>query len=182
MIDTPLQILIVEDLVSDAFLIQKQIKKFCSNVDISISDKELSLSVALKQFVPDIVISDFNLEGFTGFDVIKLVKSYNEEIPVIIITGNLNNEEKAAQLIMEGASGFFLKENLSTLQDKLKPLFEQIIDDKKHLIERLDKQRQKERREKELTDYLRAHDTEAYDQSVALETLKEKILNFLSLK
>lgn len=182
MIDTPLQILIVEDLVSDAFLIQKQIKKFCSNVDISISDKELSLSVALKQFVPDIVISDFNLEGFTGFDVIKLVKSYNEEIPVIIITGNLNNEEKAAQLIMEGASGFFLKENLSTLQDKLKPLFEQIIKNKKDLIERLDKQRQKERREKELTDYLRAHDTEAYDQSVALETLKEKILNFLSLK
>lgn len=182
MIDTPLQILIVEDLVSDAFLIQKQINKFCSNVDISISDKELSLSVALKQFVPDIVISDFNLEGFTGFDVIKLVKSYNKEIPVIIITGNLNNEEKAAQLIMEGASGFFLKENLSTLQDKLKPLFEQIIKNKKDLIERLDNQRQKERREKELTDYLRAHDTEAYDQSVALETLKEKILNFLSLK
>lgn len=182
MIDTPLQILIVEDLVSDAFLVQKQIKKFCSNVDISISDKELSLSVALKQFVPDIVISDFNLEGFNGFDVIKLVKDYNKEIPIIIITGNLNNEEKAAQLIMEGASGFFLKENLNTLQDKLKPLFEQIIENKKDLIERLDKQRQKEKREKELTDYLRAHDTEAYDQSVALKTLKEKVLNFLSLK
>ena len=182
MIDTPLQILIVEDLVSDAFLIQKQIKKFCSNVDISICDKELSLSVALKQFVPDIVISDFNLEGFNGFDVIKLVKGYNKEIPVIIITGNLNNEEKAAQLIMQGASGFFLKENLNTLQDKLQPLFEQIIENKKDLIERLEKQRQKEKREKELTDYLRAHDTEAFDQSIALDTLKEKIRNFLSLR
>ena len=88
MIDTPLRILIVEDLVSDAFLVQKQIKKFCSNAEISISDKELSLSVALKQMVPDIVVSDFNLVGFTGFDVIRAVKDFNKEIPVIIITGN----------------------------------------------------------------------------------------------
>ena len=82
MIDTPLRILIVEDLVSDAFLVQKQIKKFCSNVEISVSDKELSLSVALKQFVPDIVVSDFNLEGFTGFDVIRQVKDFNKAVRV----------------------------------------------------------------------------------------------------
>ncbi len=182
MIDTPLRILIVEDLVSDAFLVQKQIKKFCSNVEISVSDKELSLSVALKQFVPDIVVSDFNLEGFTGFDVIRQVKSFNKDIPVIIITGNLNNEEKAAELIMEGASGFFLKENLQNLQEKLRPLFEKFISEKKELIDRLEKQREKDAKEKELTDFLRHHDFEAYEHKEAILSLKDKVLKFLSIK
>ncbi len=182
MIDTPLRILIVEDLVSDAFLVQKQIKRFCNNVEISISDKELSLAVALKQFLPDIVVSDFNLQGFTGFDVIKQVKEFNKEIPVIIITGNLNNEEKAAALIMEGASGFFLKDNLQNLQQKLQPLFEKFISEKQELITRLERQREKEAREKELADYLRHHDFEAYEHKEAIESLKDKVLNFLSLK
>ena len=181
MIDTPLRILIVEDLVSDAFLVQKQIKKFCTNVEISISDKELSLAVALKQFLPDIVISDFNLEGFTGFDVIKQVKAFNKEMPVIIITGNLNNEEKAAELIMSGASGFFLKENLLNLQQKLLPLFEKFISEKQELIKRLERQREKDAREKELTDYLRHHDFEAYEHKEAILSLKEKVLKFLSI-
>ncbi len=182
MIDTPLRILIVEDLVSDAFLVQKQIKKFCSNVEISISDKELSLSVALKSFVPDFVVSDFNLEGFTAFDVIEIVREFNKDIPIIIITGNLNNEEKAAELIMKGASGFFLKENLNTLDVKLQPLFEKFISEKEELMKRLERQREKDAREKELADYLRHHDFESYDQKVAFESLKDKVLRFLSIK
>lgn len=182
MIDTPLRILIVEDLVSDAFLVQKQIKRFCSNVEISISDKELSLAVALKQFVPDIVVSDFNLEGFTGFDVIKQVKDYNKDIPIIIITGNLNNEEKAAELIMKGASGFFLKDNLMNLQEKLQPLFEQFITDKKELLERLERQREKNAREKELKDFLRHHEFEEFEHKEAIQSFKDKVLKFLSIK
>ncbi len=182
MIDTPLRILIVEDLVSDAFLVQKQIKKFCSNAEISISDKELSLSVALKQMVPDIVVSDFNLVGFTGFDVIRAVKDFNKEIPVIIITGNLNNEEKAAQLIMEGASAFFLKENLSNLSEKLEPLFQRFIQEKQELMERLQRQHDKEAKAKELSDFLREYDYEAAEDKMALESFKDKVLKFLSFR
>ena len=111
--------LVVEDMVSDSFLLQRQLKKACEDPEIRFADSQLSLINALKSYVPDFVLCDFNLNGFDAFDVIEIIKDYNAIIPVIVITGQLKVEESAETLIEKGASGFFLKDPMDQLHEKL---------------------------------------------------------------
>ena len=72
-----LNFLVVEDLVSDSFLLQRQLKKLSSDPEVRFVDSKLSLINALKTYIPDFVLTDFNLIGMDAFDVIKIVKEYN---------------------------------------------------------------------------------------------------------
>src|SRR5690606_31083649 len=119
--------LLVEDLVSDSFLLQRQLKKISDNPEIRFVDSELSLINALKTYIPDIIITDFNLVGMDAFDIIRIVKEYNNKIPVVVITGHLKNEADRDRLLEEGAHGFFLKEPIITLNERLLPLFISIL-------------------------------------------------------
>lgn len=57
MITQPLKILVVEDQVTDAALIQRQIRKCVEDVEITVTDNLLSFRHALKTFIPDFVLS-----------------------------------------------------------------------------------------------------------------------------
>jgi PAS domain S-box-containing protein len=69
---------------------------------------------AIKEFKPDIILSDYNLPQFNGLDAIKIAQDIDPYIPIIIVTGNLA-EEKAADCIKTGAWDYVVKERLSRL-------------------------------------------------------------------
>lgn len=152
-----LNFLLVEDLVSDTFLLQRQLKKISHNPEIRFVDSELSLINALKTYIPDMVITDFNLVGMNAFDVIKIIKNYNSKIPVIVITGNLKYESDKDELIKQGAKGFFLKEPINTLNERLRPLFLEIIAEDKDELDELDSERRKYNSNKSNSDFLRQY-------------------------
>ncbi|MAP81073.1 MAG: hypothetical protein CL526_08285 [Aequorivita sp.] len=152
-----LNFLLVEDLVSDTFLLQRQLKKISHNPEIRFVDSELSLINALKTYIPDMVITDFNLVGMNAFDVIKIIENYNSKIPVIVITGNLKYEADKDELIKQGAKGFFLKEPINTLNERLRPLFLEIIAEDKDELDELDSERRKYNSNKSNSDFLRQY-------------------------
>lgn len=159
-----LNFLLVEDMVSDSFLLQRQLKKISNDPEIRFVDSEISLINALKTFIPDMVLTDFNLVGMNAFDVLRITKEYNKKIPVIVITGQLKYESDSEELIRKGAEGFFLKEPINTLNERLLPLFKEIVERDKLQLESLNKERRKYAYRKSNSDFLREHNFGASDE------------------
>ncbi|SKB36109.1 CheY chemotaxis protein or a CheY-like REC (receiver) domain [Salegentibacter holothuriorum] len=127
MITTPLRIILVEDEETDAVLIKRRITKIVETVEVKVVKDLPGFENLFTNFLPDVVISDYNLPSGTGLDIMELVKSIDESIPLIFITGALDDDELAANTILSGASGFILKKHMSNLHEKLEPLLKQVV-------------------------------------------------------
>jgi len=80
----------------------------------------------------DIILSDYDLPGFNGFNAYDVVKKYDKNIPIIIVTGTLN-EEVAVACIEKGIDNYVTKDNLTRLGTTIKQVLE------KYKIEQLRK-------------------------------------------
>jgi PAS domain S-box-containing protein len=69
---------------------------------------------ALKEFQPDIILSDYNLPDFNGLEALDVVRHNYPEIPVVMVTGALSDIE-AVELIHAGARDYVLKDRLARL-------------------------------------------------------------------
>lgn len=127
MITIPLRILLVEDNKADLDLITYHIKKIVVTPEIKTVTTLDDYSRVLMSFLPDVVISDYNLPTCTGLDLLELTMSIEETIPFIFLTGAIDDEELAANTILSGASGFILKKHMDQLAEKLKPLLKKIV-------------------------------------------------------
>lgn len=68
----------------------------------------------LQNWKPDLVVTDYMLPDGNGKDVLLFCKSYNADLPVIILTGAIS-EEVAVECMRMGASNYVLKNNLIRL-------------------------------------------------------------------
>jgi len=127
MIKKKLNILLVEDNQNDVFLIKRQINKIVLNPDIEVTDNLAGCKDLLVNFAPDVVLSDYNLPNCTGLDIMEMVKEYDNTIEFIFITGTINDEELAANTILNGASGYILKKHINNLGEKLEPLLKKVV-------------------------------------------------------
>ncbi|MBN2775053.1 MAG: PAS domain S-box protein, partial [Prolixibacteraceae bacterium] len=110
-----LKILILEDFESDVELIKREIRLNLNyKVDFKWVIKRDEFIKALKEYYPDIILSDYNLPQFNGIEALQLSVSFNDLIPFIIVTGSLD-EETAAGSIREGAWDYIVKERLHRL-------------------------------------------------------------------
>ncbi len=109
-----LKILIVEDLQTDADLVRRNItKNDIKFIDIRVENKE-DYELALKDFRPDIILSDYSLPQFNGMEALKIRQDVAPNIPFILVTGSLN-EQTAVEVMKAGADDYILKENLTRL-------------------------------------------------------------------
>lgn len=109
-----IKILFVEDLPTDYDLARREIKK--GNIefeDYRVETEEKFLE-ALEIFKPDIIISDYSMPEFDGLQVIIITKEYDPLLPVVILTGSIN-EFTAVECIKSGAVDYVLKENMTRL-------------------------------------------------------------------
>lgn len=110
----PIQLLMVDDSEDDVYLLNWNLKKqglnyeHCHVITLSELDK------ALDKRSWDVVISDHHLIGFTSKEVIELVKRKYPNLPVIIVSGEIQ-EEEAILAMHRGAQDFVMKDNLSRL-------------------------------------------------------------------
>lgn len=131
MIKGQLKILIVEDELSDYRLIEHQIKKIVQNPILVHVNSFVDFTVELKRFVADIVLCDYRFSGFTGMEVLEYTKKNAPGTYLVFVTGTVNDEEIAANTILNGASGYILKKHMPVLHQKLLPHFEKIVEQKK---------------------------------------------------
>lgn len=126
MIKTDVHILLVEDTESDALLIQRQISKIDPSYKVQVVDSLNNVQVAIKTFNPQLILSDYNLPTCTGMEVLELVRAKSPTAVFVFITGTLQDEELAAETILNGADGFILKKHINKLSSKLLPYIEKI--------------------------------------------------------
>jgi PAS domain S-box-containing protein len=74
------------------------------------SATEFEKLLGTKEF--DLILSDFNILGFTGFQALERVKKVAPGTPVIILTGT-GSEEMAVEAIKRGASDYIVKSPLN---------------------------------------------------------------------
>lgn len=109
-----LRILMLEDNEFDVELIKEEL--ISNRIDF-ISEHvytKTDFTRALKDFSPDIILSDYNLPQFTGLDALEIAIELATNIPFILVTGHLS-EELAADAIKSGTWDYVLKTNLLRL-------------------------------------------------------------------
>ncbi len=123
MTENPLRILFAEDVPADAELNQRALRNSGLVFTIKIVFKREDYLQALDEFKPDIIISDFSMPHFTGMEALEIKKELCPEIPLIIVTGSMN-EETAVECIMRGADDYLIKGHLTRLPSAMKMALE----------------------------------------------------------
>jgi signal transduction histidine kinase len=100
-------------------------------------DSESAFIAALDE-AWDVVISDFNLPGFSGMVALDLLKASGRDIPFILVSGEIG-EDTAVEAMRSGASDYLLKDNLTRLAPALL-----------HAIETAEMRRDRARADREL--------------------------------
>ncbi len=62
----------------------------------------------------DVVLSDYNMPGWSGLDALHLLREKGKDTPFLLVTGALG-EETAVSCIQEGVSDYVLKDRLARL-------------------------------------------------------------------
>ncbi len=114
-----LNILFVEDLITDYELALYEIKKADHKVTSLRVDTEDEYVKALNNFQPDIIISDYIMPRFNGMTALNIKKQLAPDIPFIMLTGS-TNEETAVQCMKAGADDYVIKEHIKRLPLSLK--------------------------------------------------------------
>jgi PAS domain S-box-containing protein len=103
-----IRILHIDDNLHDRQLIKDILQKENNDFEVMEADNRSKFEQHLSENDFDLVLSDFNILGFDGFQVLQLVKEKDPEIPVIIVTGT-GSEEIAVQAMKSGADDYVIK-------------------------------------------------------------------------
>jgi two-component system NtrC family sensor kinase len=103
-----LRTLVIDDSAADRELVKRELAGAGDAYDVveARSRPELDAALAREQF--DLVISDYNILGFTGMEVLAEVKGRQPETPVILLTGT-GSEEIAVAAMKQGAADYVIK-------------------------------------------------------------------------
>src|SRR6266850_8474041 len=109
-----LRILLAEDVANDAELVLAELKYGGLHADHRVVDGEKSFVDALREFAPDVILSDFSMPGFSGMAALALAREICPDTPFIFVSGTIG-EESAVDALKSGATDYLLKNNLVRL-------------------------------------------------------------------
>ncbi len=137
-----LRILLVEDLPSDAELIEREIRKAGYSPDIHRVETRKDFVGSLSESTPDVIVSDYLLPEFNGSEALALAREHAPSTPFIMVTGALS-EETAVDYMKAGAWDCVVKERLVRLGPSIHAALEKkrLLDEKKQAEEELAKTR-----------------------------------------
>ncbi|MGH8106841.1 MAG: response regulator, partial [Arenimonas sp.] len=119
---TPLRILMVDDSAVDVALNIRALSELDRPIATETVSSEKGLREALQRFLPDIILSDFSMPGFSGQEALEIARQLSPDIPFIFVSGTIG-EELAIEAMQRGAVDYVLKDNLR----RLKPAVERAL-------------------------------------------------------
>ena len=108
------RILLVEDDPNDAALVEREIRRADIVATFVRVDSREAMSAALREFIPDIILTDHSLPAFGAADALALAQQLAPGTPVIVVTGRLG-DESAVQYLQAGAADYVVKDHLHRL-------------------------------------------------------------------
>ncbi len=127
----PLRILLVEDSPEDAELVSDQLLDAGLQATFERVDSEAELRRVLADYMPDIVLSDLSMPGFSGYQALHIVRELHPRVPFIFVSGTMG-EETAVEALREGANDYIIKH----LPARLPPAVARAIREARSEIER----------------------------------------------
>ncbi|HEV3414577.1 MAG TPA: response regulator [Puia sp.] len=112
--DRPLKILHLEDLSADAEMVARVLRKAKLLFEMRLVIDKPDFLKALREFKPDIILSDHSLPAFNSLEALKITREEGTLSPFILVTATVS-EEYAVSVIKEGASDYILKDRLERL-------------------------------------------------------------------
>ncbi len=145
-----LKIIVVEDSENDTLLEIRLIEQAGYKVKhVRVETKE-ELEAALKADEWDVVLSDFTMPHFSGAEALRVVRSKDDFIPFIFVSGTIG-EDRAVKTLKDGASDYILKIDPKRLVSSI----ERELRDKELRLQRIraqDQLRESEERYRDLFD------------------------------
>ncbi|MBL0350586.1 MAG: response regulator [Elusimicrobia bacterium] len=108
------RLLIVEDRPEDRELIEHELTKGKVLFESRAAERRDEYLAALKEFKPDVVISDFALPQFDALEALSILRHYQPGVPFLLVTG-AQSEEVAVECMKRGADDYILKSTLKRL-------------------------------------------------------------------
>jgi PAS domain S-box-containing protein/putative nucleotidyltransferase with HDIG domain len=110
----PLRVLLVEDSAADARLMERALREGGYEPSIRRVEDAEALNAALEQQGWDVVLAEYALPRFRGLDAARLLELKQPNVPLILISGTIR-EEEAVEALRSGARDFLTKGNLARL-------------------------------------------------------------------
>lgn len=101
------RVLVIQDRLKDAKFIMDVVKEKFPDVKLVTFDTILSAFHEIVYSEYDLVIIDCDIEGFQKFAGVKLIKSFNDKVP-IIVTCTEENKFLGLRSVVEGADNYYI--------------------------------------------------------------------------
>jgi DNA-binding NarL/FixJ family response regulator len=109
-----LRVLLLEDDARDAKLIEEQLRHTGMKVTLQRVDTEKGFASGLREFAPDVVISDHSVAEFNAKAALKMLRLLRPTAPLIVVSGLIDGQTVVACL-RAGAEDIVLKDRLARL-------------------------------------------------------------------
>lgn len=117
--DNKTKILILEGVPADAERIHQALEKEGIIFESKVAANEKEFTDSFGIFNPDLVLVDYELNGFNGLSALAAVKKMAPDVPVIFVSGAIG-EELVAETVRRGAFDYIIKTNLEKLSPAVK--------------------------------------------------------------
>jgi diguanylate cyclase (GGDEF)-like protein len=117
--ERPLRLLIVDDQQPDAELSAQQIARGGYPCTWRRVENGSDFSTELREFAPDLILSDFTLPQYDGLSALELALNQAPGVPFIFVSGTIG-EKRAAEALARGAADYVSKNDLTRLVPAVK--------------------------------------------------------------
>ena len=107
-VQQPVRILYIDDSAHDRALVRHALEVEHGSFRVTETTARAEFEARLAEGEFDLVLSDFNILGYDGLQVLDAVKTTSPRLPVLIVTGT-GSEEIAVQAMKCGAADYVIK-------------------------------------------------------------------------
>jgi CheY-like chemotaxis protein len=104
------RVLLVDDSPDDAELAEYALRKAGLRVECRRACTAAGVEQALREFAPQVVVSDVNLPGYSGAEAFALARAHDPALPFVFVTGGTAPGDSPPP-----ADGLLLKDDLDAL-------------------------------------------------------------------
>jgi DNA-binding NtrC family response regulator len=107
-VNEPIHILYVDDYPLDRELVRDALEREHGGFQLTEAASRQEFEERLAEGDYDLILSDFNILGFEGLQVIDSIQARDPRLPVVIVTGT-GSEEVAVEAMKRGATDYVIK-------------------------------------------------------------------------
>ena len=119
-----LRVLFIEDRPADAELAEVELRRGGLDVTVDVVATRSDLEAGLRARAYDVILSDYNLDGWTGMDALDAIRSLGVDTPCLLVTGSIG-DAAAVECLKHGVADYVTKDRLARLPMAVRQALEQ---------------------------------------------------------